>query len=85
MWLVLESRERLSLVLNGVCLSAAIGRHDVTTLLEPRNELLLIPTTVEPGEKLPLGEVPPPAPSHGRYPLDPRLGHLHLEIEANVP
>ena len=72
-WLLVEGGVAATLVLNGVCLSAETGRHDVTALLEPRNELLLVPSAAEVS----------PALSHGRCGIDPQYGQVRLEIETN--
>jgi hypothetical protein len=84
-WLVLDGGEGASLVLNGMGLAAAGGRHDVTALLEPRNELLLVPTTSEPAIATPVDAPGPVALPDGRRPLDPRFGRLRLEIESHLP
>ena len=82
-YLVVEGGIRVTLVLNGVCLSAESGRHDVTDLLEPRNELLLVPSSEKPALSTPAGDAASPALAHGRCNLDPQHGRVHLEIEAS--
>jgi len=49
-WLVIEGGDRPALVLNGVCLAGDAGRHDISALLEPRNELVLIPSSYAEGQ-----------------------------------
>jgi len=81
-WLVLEGGPAAKLTLNGEALPAG-DRHDVTGALAIRNELLL-----EPPLPLPAAEAaadPDGQPAHGRRPLDPRLGRLHLEIVTDHP
>jgi hypothetical protein len=84
LWLVIEDGATATLVLNGVCLPAEIGRHDVTELLESRNELLLIPAAVLAIDAEAPVENPSPAPLHGRRDLDARHGRVSLEIETSV-
>lgn len=81
-WLVHEGGPAATLTLNGSALPAG-DRHEVTGALAKRNELLL-----EPLVPLPAAEAaadPAGQPAHGRQPLDPRLGRLHLEIESDHP
>jgi hypothetical protein len=91
-WLVHTDGRGETLVLNGIPLAGPDARHDVTTLLSARNALALTPAADDPIE----GGVPnevlspplsPPSPplSHGRRPLDPCHGRLHLEIEHGLP
>lgn len=83
-WLVVEGHVLATLVLNGVCLPSAQERHDVTDLLESRNELLFIPSAVAAVDEGPPGEMPSPAPAHGRRDLDARHGGVSLDIETGV-
>ncbi len=81
-WLVRVGGPAAQLSLNGTALPAGY-RHDVTAALTTRNELLL-----EPQPPTPVTEDGADAagqPAHGRRPLDPRLGRLHLEIVSGHP
>jgi hypothetical protein len=82
-WLVVEPGDKAALVLNGICLVAASRRHDVTELLEPRNELILVPQTGGHGDQVAASsDDHSPGPSHGRRDLEARFGQVHLEISA---
>jgi hypothetical protein len=84
-WLVLEGVAPATLVLNGVCLPAGNGRHDVTDLLESRNELLLVPMTPGPTtDSSPGNAASFRPPAHGRCDLDRQHGKLRLEIVPGV-
>jgi len=96
-WLVHDGGQGAELILNGAPLPAG-GRHDVTTILGNRNELLVVPAVV-PAVVRPAGGTVGVGgslsatdwaavigqPAHGRRPLDPRLGRLHLEIVTGHP
>lgn len=84
-WLVAEGGDRAALVLNGLCLSGSDGRHDVTALLESRNELLLIPGASDQAESVARAGEPSLARAHGRCDLDSRYGRIRLEIETITP
>jgi hypothetical protein len=72
-------------VLNGVCLPPEKRRHDVTAILESRNELLLVPLTpAAPADSSPGNTASSRTPAHGRCDLDPLHGKLRLEIGTGV-
>jgi hypothetical protein len=81
-WVVIESPPGCGAVLNGVPLPRVEPgqtiRHDVTTLLQQRNELLLGPP-----ELLTRALGPPSA--RPRCPLPMELGQVRLEIEPGRP
>jgi hypothetical protein len=79
-WLVFDGDAAARLILNGNLLPAG-DRHDVTTALAKRNELQLEPQALTPVAK----DGAAGQPAHGRRPLDPRLGRLHLEIVSDHP
>ena len=81
-WLVVDGGLPATLVLNGVCLSAECARHDVADLLEPRNELLLVPSAVVAIDAGRSCETTSPVSSTGRRALDPQFGSVRLEIET---
>lgn len=84
-WLVIEGGRPATLVLNGVPLAAQNGRHDVTDLLESRNELLLIPLIPTPPSDASTGNsASPRALAHGRCDLPPKYGRCRLEIGTIV-
>jgi len=95
-WLVHERGSGVRLILNGKPLPAG-RRHDVTTALAKRNELLLLPLPPIPAaQQAVAGRVGTAGsaedgtdeggrPAPGRRPLDPRLGRLHLEIVPSHP
>ena len=80
-WVVIESPPGCGAVLNGVFLPHAEPgqtiRHDVTALLQQRNELLLGPP-----ELLARAVEPSARP---RCPLPIELGQVRLEIEPGLP
>jgi hypothetical protein len=92
-WLVHDGGQGTELILNGAPLPAG-DRHDVTTILGKRNELLLVPASERPaggtvgagGDHSATNRTAVAGQSaHGRRPLDPYLGRLHLEIMPDHP
>ena len=76
-WLVVEPAAACEVRLGGEPLPAVVAgerrRHDITRLLRPRNELMLV--TVEPADR------PLVTAVHGRCDLPATIGRVWLEIE----